>query len=171
MDSVAASGSESNIRAFRVGVGSKGVPNIDFTSSGSRDCMAGNLVMQSTHTIGRSNQRHVPSFHQSTVDFSVPSITVFSSLSRCCDLHVHDYFSERWQIPSMWFSTAHFARRPVVSDCSLGSVQKLRRVLNCIDPHCVCQTLPCSQVLTIGGQLGMIPTMTHGRPTLTLQLR
>ena len=42
------------------------------------------------------------SFHQSKVDCSVPSIFVSSSLSRCCDLHVHDCFSEWWQCSSMW---------------------------------------------------------------------
>ena len=89
------------------------------------------------HTSCRSNQLHFASFHQCKVGSSVPSIFVFSSLLRSCDLHVHDCFSEWLQFSSIWFFPAQFIRRLVVCGCSLGSVQKVCRVLR--SPHCVCQ--------------------------------
>ena len=54
-----------------------------------RDWMAGDRLMQFTLNTCHSSQQHVASFHQSKVDSSVSSTFAFSSLSRCCDLHVH----------------------------------------------------------------------------------
>ena len=44
-----------------------------------------------------------------------------------------------WQRSSRWFSPTQFMRRPVACGCFLGSVQRLCCVLNCMDPHSVCQ--------------------------------
>ena len=52
------------------------------------------------HTTCRSNSQHVASIHQSNVVSSAPSIFVCLSFSLCCNLHVHDCFSERWQFSS-----------------------------------------------------------------------
>ena len=97
------------------------------------------MQLYTGQTTSRSNKRNVASFHLSTIESNVPSVFVCSSLSCCCDLHVHDYFSEWYQFSSTWFSRTLLMCCSVVFRRFLGSAHKLCSVLNCIDPHCVGQ--------------------------------
>ena len=131
MGSVAVSGSQSKTRASRPCMGSQSVPTIDCTSSGSLDWMASNLMQFTLNT-----PLVVPTNNMLLCSTDAKKIPVSH---RCCDLRVHDCLSEWWQFLSTWFSPANFMRRLVVLGCSVGSVQKLCCVLNCVDSHCVGQ--------------------------------